>query len=151
MVRGTIHIDGETLINGKQYFKVVITTDLSGIPGAAPKQLEEVRYYRTAQDGIYFLPGQDIERPELLEMPLPIPIGVKWLSGATEVRAERAGTVKVGDREYNNCLKLTYKQSDGVRTTENYLAPGVGIIKTVYMNTTEPKSSIELTLEKYYL
>jgi len=150
-VRGVFHIDGETLINGKRYFKVVITTDLSGIPDATPKQQEEVRYYRVAQDGIYFLPGRDTNRAELLEMPLPIPIGVKWLSGATEVQAERAGNVKVGDREYSDCLKLTYKQSDGVRTTENYLAPGVGIIKTVYVNTTEPKSTVELTLEKYHL
>lgn len=82
-------------------------------------------------------------------MPLPIPADLKWLSGSTEVRAERAGTLKIGDREYKDCLKVTFKLADGVHTTTNFYAPGVGIVKTVYENTTKPKSTAELTLEKY--
>jgi hypothetical protein len=141
-------VDGETLINGKRYFKVVVTSDSSSVPEGG-KGIEAVRYYRIADDGIYVRPGIDPDRPDLLEMPLPIPIGTKWLSGSTEVQAERVGTVKVGDREYRDCLKLTLRQSDGVRVTENYLAPDVGIIKSVSVNNTEPKSTVELTLEKY--
>jgi hypothetical protein len=111
--------------------------------------VEAVRYYRVASDGIYVRPGIDPDKSDLLEMPLPIPIGTKWLSGATEVQAERAGTVKVGDHEYRDCLKLTFRLSDGLRVTENYQAPDVGIIKTVYINNTAPKSTVEITLEKY--
>src|SRR5205807_9545115 len=111
--------------------------------------LESVRYYRIADDGIYFRLGNDPERPELLEMPLPIPLGTRWLSGATEVQAERASTINIEGREYKDCLKLTYRQSDGLHVTENYLAPDVGAVKVIYVNNTEPKSTIELTLEKY--
>jgi hypothetical protein len=146
--RGATRVDGETLINGKRYFKVVITSDSSGTPEVG-KGIESVRYYRVAEDGIYVRPGNDPDRLELLEMPLPIPIGTKWLSGATEVQAERVGTVKVGEREYRDCLKLTLRQSDGLRTTENYLAPDVGTIKSVFVNATEPRSTVELTLEQY--
>jgi hypothetical protein len=145
---GATRVDGETLINGKRYFKVIITSDSSGVPEVG-KGIEAVRYYRVAEDSIYVRPGNDPDRPDLLEMPLPIPIGTKWLSGATEVQAERVGTVKVGDREYRDCLKLTLKHSDGLHVTENYLAPDVGTIKSVSVNNTEPKSTVELTLEKY--
>lgn len=149
-ITSLIHIDGEILIHGQRYFKYVVTADFSGIPGG-PKSHEEVRYYRVAPDGIYVLLGRDIEQPELLEMPLPIPIGVKWLSGTTQVHAEHAGTIKIGDREYRDCLKVTFRLADGVRSTMNYLAPDVGIVKIVYVNTTEPKSTIELTLGKFSL
>jgi hypothetical protein len=137
----TARVDGETLINGKRYFKHITSSDLQG--------LEHVRYYRVAEDGIYFRLGNDPDRPELLEMPLPIPIGAKWLSDATEVQAERAGTVTVGGREYRDCLKLTYRQQGVSRSLENYLASDVGVIKVVDVSNTEPKSTVELTLEKY--
>ncbi len=147
-IHATAKVDGVTLIQGKRYFKHVLTSDFSSVPEIG-KELESVRYYRVADDGVYFRLGNDPERPELLEMPLPIPIGTKWLSGTTEVHAERAGTIKIGGREYKDCLKLTSKSPDGARSTENYLAPGVGIIKVIYVNTTEPKSTVEFTLEKY--
>jgi hypothetical protein len=111
--------------------------------------MEDVRYYRLAEDGIYFRLGNALNKPDLLEMPLPIPVGVKWLSGTTEVHADTAGTIRVGGRDYKDCLKVTFKVDDGARSTENYYAPGLGIVKIVYVNITEPKSIIELTLEKY--
>jgi hypothetical protein len=147
-IRATARVDGQTLIQGQRYFKHVLTSDFSGVPEVG-KEVEAVRYYRVADDGIYFRLGNDPDRPEVLEMPLPIPIGTKWLSGATEVLAEPAGTIRIGDREYRDCLKLTFKQPDGLRTTENYLAPNVGIIKTVYVNTTEPRTTVEIMLEEY--
>jgi hypothetical protein len=77
--------------------------------------------------------------------------GERWLSGTSEVMAERAGTVEAGGRKYADCLKLTYREPDGKRTTEEYLAPGVGMVKTVYTNTTPPRSTMELTLASYHL
>lgn len=147
-IRATARVDGETLIQGKRYFKHVLTSDFSGVPEIG-KVVESVRYYRVADDGVYFRLGNELDRPELLEMPLPIPVGTKWLSGSTEVQAERADTIKIGGREYRDCLKLTSKSPDSTRSTENYLAPGVGVIKVVYVNNTEPKFTVEFTLEKY--
>ncbi|HYX72217.1 MAG TPA: hypothetical protein VE732_05560, partial [Nitrososphaera sp.] len=147
-VHMTSRVEGETLINGKRYFKFVTMSDFSGVPEVG-RQIEDVRYYRVGKDGIYVRPGSDTDKPELLEMPTPIPIDVKWLSGATEVRAEHVGNIKVNSHEYMDCLKVTYKMADGVKVTENYLAPGVGIVKVLYVNTTKPQSTGELMLERY--
>lgn len=147
--RATIRIDGTTLIRGRRYYKYVTssTTDAPNVP----MKLEHVRYYRVEAGGIYFLPGNDLNGEERLAMPLPIPVRQRWLSATVEVLAERAGTVEASGRKYADCLKLTYRETDGRRTTEDYLAPGVGIVKSVYTNTTPPQSTIELTLESYHL
>ncbi len=147
-VRLISKVDGETIINGKRYFKLITTADFSSVPTIG-RQIEDVRYYRFSDDGVYVRPGNDPDKPDLLEMPLPVPLGVKWLSGTTEVQAERASMMQIGGRHYSDCLKITFRQADGFHTTTNYYAPGVGIVKTVYVNTTEPKSEMELTLEKY--
>jgi len=149
-VPATIHIDGETIIRGKRYFKYVIESDLSSMT-KAPRRTQEVRYYRKAEDGIYFLPAKDIDGSERLEMPLPVPVGVSWLSGASEVRAERAGALKVGEREYEDCLKLTYTGTGSMNRVQYYLAPGIGMVKGVYLDVIGPGSSLELTLRKYEL
>jgi hypothetical protein len=149
-VRATARVDGQTLIEGKKYFKLVVTTDLSGVPDIG-RRMEEVRYYRYAEDGLYFRPGGDPNSKDRLELPTPVSAGVKWLNGTTEVKAENAGTVQAGGRQYKDCLKVIIKGADGTRSVENYYAPGVGVVKTVYVNTTEPKSVVELTLEKYEL
>jgi hypothetical protein len=65
------------------------------------------------------------------------------------VQAERAGTLQINSHEYRDCLRVTFKLADGFHTTTNYYAPGVGIVKMTYVNTTEPKSTVELMLEKY--
>jgi hypothetical protein len=144
----TIRVEGETLINGKRYFKYIISSDFSRVTEDS-KERESVRYYRVTDDGIYFRLGSDIDKPELLEMPLPILIDTKWLSGSTEAQAKSVGTITIGGREYRDCLKITYKQQGIARSLENYLAPDVGIIKVIDVNTTDPKTSMELTLEKY--
>jgi hypothetical protein len=147
-LRVTSKVDGETLINSKSYFKLVTTADYSGVPGIG-RQIEDVRYYRFTEDAIYVRPSNAPDKPDLLEMPLPVPIGVKWLSGATEVQAEQAGTIQIGGRTYKNCLKVTFRLADSARTVINYYAPGVGIVKIVYTNITEPKSVAEVTLDRY--
>jgi hypothetical protein len=146
--RATIHIDGITLIHNRRYYKYVTSsvTDAPNIP-----KLEQVRYFRVEATAIYFLQGNDLDGKEQFGMPLPIPVGERWLSGTSEVIAERAGTVEVGGHKYADCLKLTYKEPDGKHTMEEYLAPGVGMIKTIYTNTTPPQSTFELTLESYHL
>ena len=80
---------------------------------------------------------------------MPIRTGVKWLSGTNEAWAERAGTIKAGGRAYSNCLKITYKTAGGTRTVEYYLAPGIGVIRAVDTDTSEPGTVMDITLETY--
>ena len=148
--RAAIRIEGTTLIRGRRYFKYVISGNFTGAPNA-PRKLEQVRYYRAEAGSIYFLPGNDLDGTERLSMPLPIPVGEQWFSGAVEVTAERVGTVEAGGHKYADCLKLTYRQPGVQRTNEEYLAPSVGLVKFVYINTTPPQSTIELTLDSYHL
>jgi hypothetical protein len=82
-------------------------------------------------------------------MPIPLRGGLKWRSGTAQARAERAGTMKLGGRSYPGCLKVTFRAADGARSTEYYLAPGVGVIKAVYRDSTAPESVMEMTLEAY--
>jgi len=147
--RATIRIDGTMLIRGRRYYRH-ITSSVTDAP-TAPIKPEQVRYYRAETGGIYFLPGNDLEGEERLAMPLPIPVGGSWLSGSVEVTAEHAGTIAVGRRKYANCLKLTYRQQGDARINEDYYAPGVGLVRSVYVNTTSPQSTIELWLESYHL
>jgi hypothetical protein len=148
--RATIRIEGTTLIRSQRYYKHVTSADFTGVPNA-PTNLEQVRYYRADSGGIYFLPGNDLDGAERLAMPLPVPVGERWLSGTVEVTAERAGNIEAGGRKYDDCLKLTYRQPDTPRTNEEYYAPGVGLVKFVYINTTPPQSTVEWTLESYHL
>jgi hypothetical protein len=148
--RATIRIEGTTLIRGRRYYKHITSSDFAGVPNA-PTNLEQVRYYRAEAEGIYFLPGNDLDGAERLAMPLPVPVGERWLSGAVEVTAERASTIEIGGHKYGDCLKLTYRQPGSPRTNEEYYAPGVGLVKFVYINTTPPQSTVEWTLESYHL
>jgi hypothetical protein len=147
-VQAKARVEGKTLIHGKEYFKYVITADFPS-PIKTLTLSEDVRYYRLAQNGIHFLSGKNPDGPERLEIPIPIRIGVKWLSGANEAWAERAGTIKAGTREYANCVKITYKMASGTRRTEYYLAPDVGVIRAVDVYNTEPRSVMDITLEAY--
>jgi|SRR5947209_2694134 len=149
-IHSTIHIDGVTLIHGRRYYKYVISGDFTGVPNMPP-QIEQVRYYRAESSGIYFLPGNELDGAEKLSMPLPMPIDERWLSGTAEVTAERDGTIEAGGHRYTDCIKLTYKEPDGRRSTEDYYAPGIGLVKSVYTNTTPPQSTVELILESYHL
>ena len=147
-VQAKARVEGKTLIHGKEYFKYVITAEFPRL-SKTPRLSEDVRYYRVEPDGIHFLSGKNPDGPERLEIPMPIRLDVKWLSGPNEAWAERAGTIRAGTREYVNCVKITYRMAGGTRRTEYYLAPGVGVIRAVDVDTTEPKTVMELTLENY--
>lgn len=147
-VRAHARVEGKTLIHGKEYFKYVLAAEFSGLT-KTPRRSEDVRYYRVEPDGIHFLSGKNPDGPERLELALPIRLGVKWLNGPNEAWAEHAGTIKAGGRDYADCLKITYRMAGGMQRLEYYLAPGVGMIKAVDVNNTEPKSIMDLTLEAY--
>jgi hypothetical protein len=145
-----IAVQGTTLIRGRRYFKYVTSASFPGVPNA-PVNQEFVRYYRVESGGVYYLPGDETEGEERLGMSLPLHAGDRWLSGKVEVTAESAGTVEAGGKKYADCLKLTYRHEGDPRTNEDYYAPGVGLVKTVFTNKTPPESRSELTLESYRL
>lgn len=147
-LQGTAHVSGKALIRGKEYYKYEITSDFSQV-SRAHRLFGDVRYYRIDRGGLFILSGKDDYGPELLEIPTPLRDGLKWSSGTAEARAERASTIRLGRRTYSGCIKVTYSASDGVRSTEYYLAPGVGVIKAVYKDSTAPESVMEMTLEAY--
>jgi hypothetical protein len=146
----TITVQGTTLIRGRRYFKYVTSGSFPSVPGGPPNQ-ESVRYYRVESGGIYYLPGDETGGEERLGMPLPLHAGDRWLSGQVEVTAESAGTVEAGGKKYADCLKLTYRHEGDPRTNDDYYAPGVGLVKSVFTNKTPPESRSELTLESYHL
>jgi hypothetical protein len=147
-LQGAARVSGKALIQGKEYYKYEITSNFS-LVSRAHRLFKDVRYYRVDRGGIFILSGKDDEGPELLEMPIPLRSGLKWSSGTAGARAERAGTMKLGGRAYSGCLKVTFRATDGARSTEYYLAPGVGVIKAVYKDSTAPASVMEMTLEAY--
>ena len=100
--------------------------------------------------GVYYLPGDETEAEERLGMPLPLRAGDRWLSGQVEVTAESAGAVEAGGKKYDGCLKLTYRREGDPHENEDYYAPGVGLVRSVFTNKTPPESRSELTLVGYH-
>lgn len=147
-LQGAARVSGKALIWGKEYYKYEITSNFSQV-SRAHRLFGDVRYYRVDRGGIFILSGKDDDGPELLELPIPLRGGLKWSSGTAEARAEHAGTMKLGGRAYSGCLKVTFRAADRARSTEYYLAPGVGVIKAVYKDSTSPASVMEMTLEAY--
>lgn len=147
-LRAVARVEGRIIIRGKEYFKYVITPEWVGSPNL-PKLSERVRYYRVAKEGIYLLPASNVEGPELLELSLPLRSDLRWLDGNVEVKAESAGTIKVGEQEYADCLKVSYGGTGGPMATQYYLAPGVGIVRASFADQGEPKSVMELSLVSY--
>jgi hypothetical protein len=149
-LRAVARVESKIIIHGREYFKYVITPEWVGSP-SLPKLSERVRYYRVAREGVFLLPASNVEGPELLELALPVRPGLRWLDGDIEVKAESAGTLKAGDREYADCLKVSYGAAGGSMATQYYLAPGVGIVRASFADSGEPKSVMELTLVNYKL
>lgn len=147
-LRGAARVSGKALIRGKEYYRYTITSKFSEV-SKAHRPFEDVRYYRVDRGSVFILSGNDGDGPELLEIPFPLRGGLKWSSGTAEALAEHAGTMKLGGRTYSSCMKITYRAPDGARRTEYYLAPGVGVIRAIYMDSTAPESVLELTLEEY--
>jgi hypothetical protein len=147
-LQGAARVSGKVIIRGKEYYKYEITSNFSQV-SRVHRLFGDVRYYRVDQGGIFILAGKDGDGTELLELPIPLRVGSKWSSGVAEARAERAGTLNLGGRTYFGCLKVTFRAADGVRSTEYYLAPGVGVVKAVYRDFAKPASVMEMTLEAY--
>lgn len=142
--QSVVIIKGKTLIQGKEYYKQVSTATVLNHP-RAPAPNQTVVYFRVASDGIYKIRGDNMDAPEVLDMPLPILIGRKWARVGVESQFEYVGTVTVGGRSYRDCLKMTGVASE--MHVQAYFAPNVGAIK---INTTiSSHYEMDFTLESY--
>lgn len=119
-----VRIDGEETIHGKKYYREV--TVVLGNPEP------EICYKRRAKEGIYRIDGKHKDQPEYLVTPFPLKVGDTWTveapDGRTTYRAENIEPVKVPNRTYENCLKVSFQGMRGSVHCDGtyYLAPGVG-------------------------
>jgi hypothetical protein len=151
-------VDGEERINGEQYIKVVKVT--SGIPDSEP----EINYYRTTNDGIYFISKKHINHPEQLYLPASLDVGSSWSvqTPDSDIRytIEAIEDAELFDRKYENSLRIVF---EGTEDTEDlgaviikgvsYYAPSVGVVKTIFsihiQGQLVSKISISMNLEEY--
>lgn len=147
-----VHVDGKTMIQGKEYYKYVTTSNISMTVPDVPRTYEEARYYRVASDGIYVILGDRTDKPEHLEMPLPIPVGKSWLvqsSNGTgiETHAERVAEIEVNNQKYFDCIKIA--TSSGGTISELYYAPNVGLVRLTSESRSVDHFTVELLLKRY--
>ncbi len=139
-------IDEEVTIQGKRYYKAVIS--YNGIPGLDQQTI----YSRQSREGEFTIDGDSMDKPEYLSAPFPVEEGSSWTSvghhSTTTVRVVGMETVETPHETYKNCLKLSVKRKDnsGIAEGTTYLAPGVGSVKMVYNANGVPMT---FTLMKY--
>ena len=125
-VQGTAtrEITGTQKISLYTYF--VVETKFTGLP-----QMKDYTVYRRkSAHGVYSIYQGDPEKREILEAALPMTVGQAWKTVvANEVitsTVEGKESVVAGGKTYENCVKVTYKSSDGQLTGTFYQAPDVG-------------------------
>jgi len=124
----------QTGLNGKTYYKV--TTTIGGLP-FIPDQL---MYYRSSPQGVYQVLEGDEKSPEWLYLPAKIELGDRWgakrPSGDYEFTAVALEDVETPSGKYPGCLKLsvTMKTRFATNKQEQWLAPGVGVVKQTDSN-----------------
>jgi hypothetical protein len=138
------------IIQGKRYYKLITTYE--GARGTPP---QTVSYLRKAAKGIYSIPAEQKDKPELLSTPLPIKNGSTWelathsptIKGTYRV-VGRETVYLPGGKQYEDCLKIYLQQEkDGVSGERlDYIAPNVGMVKQL---VTFGDISLEVNLERY--
>jgi hypothetical protein len=132
----------QVVLQGKTYFKV--TTTITGVPFMPDTFI----YYRKAPDGVYQILEGDEKSPEWLYLPAKIKIGDRWgaetPSGDYQFTAEKLEDVETPTGKYANCLKLkvTMKKTLVTNTQEQWLAPGIGVVKQSDSNVFFSSSTI---------
>jgi hypothetical protein len=145
-VQGTAvrEITGTININGANYF--VVTTSFTDLP----TMKEFTMYRRKTVRAIYAINSLDKEKQEFLETVLPLTVGQTWKTtvfGRTITSTvEGKEAVKIGDKTYEDCMKISYKSGDGKMTGTFYQAPDVGNVQeTTYAGGT----MLKFTLKKF--
>ena len=137
-------VTGTEKIGPYTYFVVTTTfTDL-------PKMKDFTMYRRKSARGIYAINALDKTRQEYLEAALPLTVGQAWkttIGGQTFTSTvESKESVKIDDKTYENCVKVSYKSSNGNLSGAYYQAPDVG---NVQETTTVGGKAFKFTLKKF--
>jgi hypothetical protein len=86
-------------------------------------------YRRKTSRGVYAVNPLDKEHREYMESALPLSVGQSWktiiFSSVVVSSVESKETITVGDKTYENCVKVNYKTENGPSGTY-YQAPDVG-------------------------
>lgn len=125
----TTSVEGSRTIGEKTYFKAVMQV------AGAPYNPTTVAYWRTTAEGVFQIFDGEEDREEWLYLPAKPEVGQSWTGGAggTEVEFKVLGFEDVESAEalYRDCLHLAVTLRSTLVTTEQeqWLAPGVGIVK----------------------
>jgi len=145
-VNGTAvrEITGTEKIGHFNYFAVV--TSFTGLP-----QVKDFTVYRRKSSrGIYSIYSGDPSKQEILEAALPLEVGQTWKTvvGMQMITStvESKETVTAGGKTYENCIKVTYKSSDGQIKGTYYQAPDVG---NVLETSSRSGATYKFTLKAY--
>jgi len=128
------------------YTYFVVTTTFTDLP----KMKDFTMYRRKSVRGIYAISALDKTKQEHLEAALPLTEGQTWktvINGQVIISTvEGKETVKVDDKTYENCIKVSYKSSGSNLTGTFYQAPDVG---NVQETTTVGGITFKFTLKKF--
>lgn len=125
---------GRVEVDGKSYFQQ--TTTVSGLP----YNLTKTALFRRTPQGIFQIWEGEEDSEEWLYLPADVKPGDEWTStspsGDYEFRAEGLEDVETPSGTYRDCLKLslTIKATLSGGSDEQWLAPGVGVVKQVDRN-----------------
>jgi hypothetical protein len=115
-----------------RYLYFVVTTTFKDLP----QMSDFTAFRRKSARGIYSIYSGDPEKRENLEAALPLNVGQAWKTviGMQMITStvESKETVSAGGKTYENCIKVTYRSSDGQLNGTYYQAPDVGnVLETV--------------------
>jgi hypothetical protein len=144
--QGTVvrEITGTKKVELYTYF--VVETSFTGLPNMK----DFTMYRRKSAQGVYAISAIDKTQQENLEIALPLEVGQTWktIRGMMVIvsTVEAREPVKIGDQTYQDCVKISYKSSDGKLSGVYWQAPDVG---NVQEQTSVGGSVYKFTLKKF--
>lgn len=140
----TREITGTDKFEGVTYF--IVETSFTGLD----KMKSFTMYRRKAAKGIYAIHALDKTKQEFLEEALPLTVGATWkttvFGQVITSTVDANESVKIGDKTYENCMKISYKSDDGKLSGTYWQAPDVGNIQE---ETNVDGLVFKFTLKKY--
>lgn len=111
-------------------------------------------YRRKSAQGVYAINAVDKTKQEHLEIALPLEVGNTWKTSLglqiITSTVEAKEPLKIGDKTYEDCVKISYKSNDGTVSGIYWQAPDVGNVQeetkvrgTVYKFTLKKFSGLK--------
>ena len=137
-------ITGTQKVDLYTYF--VVETSFTDLP----KMRNFTIYRRKSTQGVYAISAIDKTKQENLESALPLEVGKSWKTSkgmmVVTSTVEAKEPVKIGDHTYADCMKISYKSSDGKLSGTYWQAPDVG---NVQEETKVDGTVFKFTLKKF--